>query len=271
VGWLLQNSTGLNLGISVAQLLLGIAIGLWAKPDLVAKGRFGELAFGFWTTQWLIFTAMYLLVIRYPTQESLLLVLVDVQSLLVLACAWTLLVGDAFKLVRTLILLVIFCFAFGLYDIGLDPWNVSNPSLGHLLKWTLPSQTLSIFSLNLIGVVAYLRYRGYALPFFLVAVGYGACQQALYSATLLRFQNVSQALPEAAPWYLAAAVGKLALGALFYTLAFLMLPSSANSFPAYALQVQQEIPKRLGKAAAWIISFFIVPFLFALLAAWLVK
>jgi len=269
VSWLLTHATGLNLGISAAQFAVGVAIGFWGKPELLTKGKSAEWAFGFWTSQWLVFSVTYLVIIKYPTHEAGLLLLLDVQSLLVLASASTLMLGEPLKLARTLLILAILCAVFAIYNFGLDPWDVSNPPMRHLLRWSLPSQTLSIFSLNWIAFVVCLRYRRYAVPFLLVAIGYSACQQALYAATILRYQNVSQSMPEAAPWYLAVAVGKLLFGAFFYGLTFLILPSYPSLLPSYEPQVREEAVKRLKKAAAWTASALIFPFLFAVLAAWL--
>jgi hypothetical protein len=266
--WLLAHATGLNLGVSIAQFFLGIVIGFWVKPDLVRKGKSGEWTFGLWTSQWFIFSVTYLVIWRYPTHEALLLFLLDVQSLLILAAASTMLLGESFRIARTLITLGILMCVFGFYNFALDPWGVtSKPYSGDLVKWTLPSQTLSILSLTWIGFVACLRYRRYALPFALVAVAYGACQQALYSATVLRYQDISQNLPEIAPWYFAVAIGKALLGALFYGLTFMVLPTFSNLLPEYEPRLREGALKPIGKVLGCILSLFIVPFVFAILAA----
>src|SRR5947209_7794344 len=105
MNWLLTHSLSLNFGISAAQLILGIAIGFVGKPALVRRGSFGEWTFGLWTSQWLFFLLIYLVLLRYPTQETLLLVFVDTQSAVVLACAAILLLGEPLKLKRTLLIL----------------------------------------------------------------------------------------------------------------------------------------------------------------------
>jgi hypothetical protein len=124
VSWLLTHATGLNLGISIAQFFLGIAIGLWVRPELLTKGKSAEWAFGFWTSQWFIFSVTYLVIWRYPTHEALLLLLLDIQSLLILATASTLLLGEPLKLGRALIILGILSCAFGFYNFAFDPWDV---------------------------------------------------------------------------------------------------------------------------------------------------
>src|SRR5437870_10862410 len=104
MNWFLGHSAGLNFWISFAQFVLGLAIGFAAKPDLVTTGKSGEWAFGFWTSQWLFFALLYLVIVRYPNQESLLLTIIDIQSLAVLACAATLLLGEPAKISRTLLI-----------------------------------------------------------------------------------------------------------------------------------------------------------------------
>lgn len=271
MGWLLSHATGLNLGISITQFGIGIAIGFWWKPELLTKGKSAEWAFGFWTMQWFVFAATYLVILRYPSHEGILLLLLDVQSLLILASASTLLLGEPLKLARILIILGLLCCVFGFYNLALDPWDTATtiPPLRDLLRWSLPSQTLSILALNWIGFVACLRYGRYALPFVLVAVAYGTCQQALYSATVLRYQDVSHSLVESAPWYLAAAAGKLLFGACFYGLTYLRLPAYSSLFPSYEPQDRKESLGTLGKVASRTASLIIVPLAVNLFAAWL--
>jgi hypothetical protein len=271
MSWFLEHAAGLNFGVSLAHFLIGLVIGFRLKPDLVKKGRFGEWAFGLWTSQWLFFSVMYLVIVRYPTQEALLLSLIDLQSLAVLGCAAMLLLGEPVKLGRAFIILGVMFSLLAIYNFGLDPWNSAVPSPGNTLRWTLPSQTLSVFSLTFIATVMSLRYRWYGLVFLFVAVSYSACQQALYSATLVRFKDISQALPEAAHWFFAAAILKLLLGSIFYFLCFLEIETYPRLISPQPPTIPETISKNLNGAAAWLIGFLVVDLGVALLAAFLIE
>ena|SRR5207249_4214950 len=75
-------------------------------------------------------------------------------------------------------------------------------------------------------------------------------------------------LPEASPWYLAVAIGKLLLGYSFYGLSFLEIPSYLDMSPQYAPQVPEKIRKQVRKVAWGAVATLVTHFVLALLAAW---
>jgi|GEM_PF-5248143 len=268
--WLLAHSLSLNFWISGAQLLLGVAIGFVGKPALVRKGSFGEWAFGLWTSQWLFFLLIYLVLLRYPSHEILLLAFVDTQSIVVLASAAILLLGEPLKLRRTLIILGLLWFVCVICNLMIHP-STDHLSPSEFLRWTLLSQTLSVLSLVFIGVVACLRYRLYGFPLLLAAIAYSACQQALYSVTLLRVTEMSPMLPDASLWYLLAAICKALLGGSFYALSFLVLSSYPRLFSSDIPDVPDAIKARSRVAVASVIGFFTGPFAAAVIVDWLYR
>ena len=211
------------------------------------------------------------MLIRFPGKQGLLLSIIDLQSLAILACAATLLLGEPLKLTETFIILGIMLAVLVVYNIGVGPCDASLPSPAQLLRWTLPSQTLSVFSLSFVGIVVCLRYRTFGFVFLVTAVAYSACQQALYSVTFLKYGDISQALPEAAPWYLAVGFGKLLLGSIFYSLSFLILPSYPRLFSAEPPKVPEKLPGSIRKITTWTIASFVTPLVWALVMALVVE
>src|SRR5216683_940882 len=116
VKWLLEHAAALNFGVSVAQFASGLIIGFGLKPELVRKGKFGEWTFGLWTTQWVFFSFIYVVLLRYPYQRALLLFLLDIQSLLVLASAAIFMLAEPLRIGRTLITIAVLLFMFGVHN-----------------------------------------------------------------------------------------------------------------------------------------------------------
>lgn len=179
--------------------------------------------------------------------------------------------AEPLKIFKTLITIAVLLVVFGLYTFLQNPWAHGVPSTDRLLAWTLPSQTLSLFALYFAGVVICLRYRSYGFCFLVAAIIYSACQQALYSATFLRFEDISEALTDAAPWFLAAAILKVILGGIFYFLSFLEL----SSYPRLVSPEPPIIPERMSRSfrqtAGWLFTFVFGHLVLAVLAALLVE
>lgn len=267
MAWFLSHSLELNLGVCIAQMLLGAGLGLLSGPDLALR-RFGQWAFGFWTSQWLFATLAYIVLVRYPSHQVLFLSLIDVQNLVVLASGATLLLAEPMKIARTLLILGVLVAGFTCYNLLFNPWG--DHSSASFLLWALPSQTLSVFSWGFIGVAACLRYRRYGFPFLLASVVYSGCQPPLYAATLLKTGDIGRLLQYAAPWFLAVAVLKLLLGVTFYSSSFLVFATYDRLISADQPTMPERISKPLLDVTKWILSFVLFDVGLAILAAWLV-
>jgi len=82
---------------------------------------------------------------------------------------------------------------------------------------------------------------------------------------------MSPLLPDAALWYLLAAIGKALLGGSFYALSFLVLSSYPRLFSPDIPDVPDAIRNRSRLAVASIIGFFTGPFAAAVIADWLYR
>jgi len=65
-----------------------------------------------------------------------------------------------------------------------------------------------------LGLAFSIRYRIYGFFFLLFSVAYGACQRAIYFATLVSVSDISAAAPGARKLFVAVAAGKIILAAL---------------------------------------------------------
>jgi hypothetical protein len=262
-----KQSAMLNLFVSFTLFLIGLLVWPISEPEILSTHSFAVWVFGLWVTQWLLFTFTYMVIIRWPDLESTLLALVDAQSILVLAAAWLLLEGDGYGILAISIVSVVLYFLLLLLNLGLNPWNKEKPELWRRLLWVGLSETLASLSMPLLGLALFIRYHFYGFPFLLLAVVYGGFQRATYASTLVSSRTVSEAFEGTTNIYLALAVGKVFLGALFYALFLFVLPQYPSIIPSLSPAAAQAIRGEIYKALAWFGGTIVVPILIGVAAS----
>ena len=267
--WLRERSAHVNFWVSIILFFVGLVVAYVGKPEILATHEFAQWVFWFWTGQWFVFAAIYGVVIRRPNQAEWLLLLVDLQSILMVASAWVFLQGDDFRLLPLVVTLVVVYGVLLLINFFANPWNIEKPELSRRLLWIGPSETLASLAMPFLGFAVFIRYHMYGIPFLLAAIGYGALQRATYSSTFISSVDFSKTFTSTRTLYLLLATGKLLSCGLFYGLFFLLLPGYPNVIPALSDVAEQTIRGRIGSAASWAVGTILLPIIVVFVQKWL--
>jgi hypothetical protein len=224
-------AASVNLAVTIIILLasLGSLFIFWTKYSLRRPSTF--YAFCCWCTWWLSLMVAYLLIVRFPGTQSLVLATLDVGSLALLGFAIVYCHGDeaftgeglavSLKAVVPVVLSITFL-ALVAYYILL--WLLTNwsPVLASIWRFS-PSAVLSNVGLVMFGWVMFVRWGMKALLLFLGTLAYALAQTPGYIELFLLIpQGWMQGVGTPGPLFYGLAAGKVFIAA--YSLVLFLSP-----------------------------------------------